>query len=283
MKTLLIATDLSDKARQAAAYGYRLAQQLKARVLLCHVMNVPAEIPQTGMVAWPADVYEDMLQDSDNELARLKCRLIAEGEAGLYQPDITCVHEAGWVTDVVNAEADAHQADMILIGTHGDDRFTTLMIGNHSRKMIEAAVRPLLLIPAGVRMEPVKKIAFACDFTEPEKDAGRTASVVAFAKALDAELILTHVDQRSDAPGYMLTGKHLLEELISKFDYPKICFKVVSSKQVENGLDWLVRDEAIDLLAMVHREHGFFEQLLKGSHTQKTASQLPVPLLVLKP
>jgi nucleotide-binding universal stress UspA family protein len=81
----------------------------------------------------------------------------------------------------------------------------------------------------------------------------------------------------------MLMGKQLVDDLIRKSDYPNISFTVVSSKQVENGLGWLVHDSQIDMLAMVHRDHGFFEQLFKGSLTQKAARELTVPLLVFKP
>ncbi|MCC8425512.1 universal stress protein [Mucilaginibacter sp. UR6-11] len=281
MKTLLIATDLSENARHAATYGYHLAQQLKAKVLLCHVMNVPAEIPQTGMVPWPADVYEDMLQDSDNELAKLKCRLIAEGDPGGYQPEIICVHEAGFVTDVVNAEADAHRADMILIGMHGNDGFTTLMIGNHSRKMIDSAVRPLLLIPADAAFKPIKKIAFASDFKQPGQDIKTINELVAFARPLGAELVLAHIDQRNDDPECNTIANQLLTEITAGLDHQEVSYQVVKSNRVEDGLSWLVGHAHIDLIAMAHRDHGFFDQLFKGSHTQKAAGKMSVPLLVI--
>ena len=282
MKTILIATDFSATANHTAIYGYRMAQQLRAKVLLCHVLNVPTEIPQNGIVAWPAEVYDDLIHDSNDELAKLRCRLIAEGDPDGYQAEIFCLQEAGFVTDVLNAAAEANQADIILIGMHGNDAVSTLMMGNHTRKMIDTAVCPLLLVPARVTAKPVKRIAFACDLVEPDKDAGVIGQLINFAKTLDAEVILTHVDQSHDAPGYMLTGKHLLENLIARFNYPKISFTVVKSEKVENGLDWLIRDKGIDMLAMVHREHTFFKQLFEGSFTQKTARQLPVPLLVLK-
>ena len=282
MKTLLIATDFSANAQHAAAYGYSLAQHLQAQVLLCHVINVPAEIPQTGMVAWPMEVYDDLMQDSNDELAKLKCRLIAEGDVKAYQPGIVCIHEAGFVTDVVNAEAIKYRADLIIIGAHGNDALDTWMIGNHSRKLIEAATCPLLIVPAAATSKPIKRIAFGSDFKQPEKDITAINELVDFAKTLDAELILTHIDQNDADYEYNAIVKHLLINLIGKINYGKVNYKVVKSDHVENGLDWLVRHAHVDMLAMAHREHGFFDQLINGSHTQKAASQITAPLLVLK-
>lgn len=283
MNTILIATDFSVSSHHAAEYGYHLAQQLGARVLVCYAMNLTAEIPQTGIAVWPADVYDDFTHDADNELNKLRRSLIAKGEPDGYQPEVICLQDAGLVTDVLNEAAVVNKADLIVIGVHGNDALDTLMIGNHTRKIIEAAVRPLLLVPNEKFTTPVKKIAFACDFSEPEKDRKIMEELVGLAKKLHAEIILAHVDQHSDTPGYMLMGKQLVDDLISKLDYPKISFTVVSSKHVENGLGWLVHDGNIDMLAMVHREHSFFGQLFKGSFTQKTARELTVPLLVFKP
>ncbi|MGN6394413.1 MAG: universal stress protein [Mucilaginibacter sp.] len=283
MNTILIATDFSVNAHHAATYGYHLAQQLKAKVLLCYVMNLTAEIPQTGIAVWPADVYDDFSADANGELAKLRKGLIAKGEPDAYQPEVSCIQDAGLVTDVLNEAAAVNKADLIVIGIHGNDKLDTLIMGNHSRKMIEESVRPLLLVPVGTVASKINKIAFACDFTEPEKDVKIIEELAELAKALKAELILAHVYQRSDTPGYMLKGKQLADKLIKDLDYAKISFAVVSSKDVEDGLGWLVRDIKIDMLAMVHREHGFFEQLFKGSFTQKAARQLTVPLLVFKP
>lgn len=283
MNTILIATDFSVNAGHAAEYGYYLAQQLRAKMLLCYAMNLTAEIPQTGITAWPADVYDDFTNDAKDELAKLRYRLIAKGNLGGYQPEVICIQDAGLVTDVINETAVVNQADLIISGVHGNDTLETLMIGNHGRKLIDAARRPLLLVPSGATTAPVRRIALGCDFTETENDLPLIEETARLAKDLNAELIVAHVDTPKDTPGYMLDGKHLIDELIHKLAYSKISFTVVTGKHVEKGLGWLVQDGRIDMLAVVHRDHGFLEQLFKGSFTQKIARQLTVPLLVLKP
>jgi nucleotide-binding universal stress UspA family protein len=282
MKTLLIATDLSANAAQVAGYAYRLAQAMGTKLVLCYTINVPAEIPQNGIVAWPQGVYDDLDRDSKEELAKLKDQLIATSEPETSQPEVVCVQDAGLVTDVINTQAIRQKADLIIIGAHGNDRLGTWMIGNHSRKLIEAAVRPLLLVPAGVAYQPIKRIAFSSDFKYPEADLKALGELVVLAKALDAELVLTHIDQGKDDPEHTSVVKASLSELMRKLDHGKVSTKVIKSERVANGLDWLARHGHIDLLAMLHHRHGFFDQLIHGSRTQQAASQIPVPLLIFK-
>ena len=72
MKTLLIPTDFSANAKHAVEYGYNLAKQIKANVMLCNAVIVPAEMPQAGFVIWPMEEYDVLMDDSADELKKLK-------------------------------------------------------------------------------------------------------------------------------------------------------------------------------------------------------------------
>jgi nucleotide-binding universal stress UspA family protein len=71
-----------------------------------------------------------------------------------------------------------------------------------------------------------------------------------------------------------------MTELSDKADYPYIYYRLVKDDRTEKGLDWLCEHGQVDMLAMVHRPHGFFDGLLYGSYTQKMAAHISIPLLV---
>lgn len=280
MKTLLYATDLSTASADVAIYAYRLAQTLKAKLFICHTLNVPAEIPQSGPVPWPQEVYDNMERDSKAELLKLKHKLVAAGDPAAYTPEIVCIQGVGLVTDVVNAEATHHQADMIIMGTHANGRLGTLLIGNHSRNMIEAARFPLLLIPGGSTFHPIKRIAFGSDFKRPKLELDAINQLITLAKTLHAELVLTHIQKNKETPAGNTIIKELLTDLVRSHGHQQVSVKVVKSEHVAGGLTWLVQHAHIDLLAMAHNRHNFLEELLHGSRTQQLAGKTPVPLLV---
>src|SRR4051812_20384021 len=112
MITLLLATNFSNDSKTAALYSFRLAVQLKANVVLCNAVIVPAEVPQADMAIWPADEFDVLIQDGEKFLADLKNELEESAPANGFKPKITCVAEAGLVTDVVAGAASKYHADI---------------------------------------------------------------------------------------------------------------------------------------------------------------------------
>jgi nucleotide-binding universal stress UspA family protein len=279
MKTLLFPTDFSANARHAAEYGYRLAKQIKANIVLCNAVTVPAEMPQAGFVVWPMEEYDILMDGSTDELKKLKAYLGHDREG--FKPPISCINEVGTVADMVEGIIAKRKIDLVVMGTHGSSGLSSFILGNHSRVMIDGITRPLLLVPASAPTTPVKKIAFATDFKHPEKDLESINDLIPLAKSLEAEILLTHIyDEKNQSPEFHKWIKQFLVDLSNSANYPHIYYRLVKNNQTENGLDWLCEHGQIDMLAMVHRPHNFFDNLIKGSHTQKMAARISVPLLV---
>ncbi|OKS86850.1 universal stress protein [Mucilaginibacter polytrichastri] len=281
MKTLLIATDFSANARHAADYGYNLAKHIKANVLLCNAVMVPSEIPQAGGVVWPAEEYDLLMDDSAEGLKQLRKHLEHKDYTAGFHPAITCTNSAGTVTDVVNNIISTHEIEMVVSGTHGSSSLSQFLLGNHSKAIINGVQKPVLLIPHMAVIEPVKKIAFAVDFEAPEKDVENIYALIPLAKRLNAEILITHVyKEKYEAPAFKQWIGELLTQISNKANYPNIYYRVIKSENTENGLNWLCAHGQIDMLAMIHRPHNFFENIFEGSHTQKMAGHINIPLLV---
>jgi len=279
MKTILLPTDFSANAKHAAEYGYRLAKQIKANVMLCNAVIVPAEMPQAGFIAWPMEEYDVLMDESADELRKLKAVLADDKDA--FKPLISCFNEVGSTADVVNSIIAKKKIDLVVMGTHGRTGLSGFLLGNHSRMLIDSITKPLLLVPAQAPETSVKKIAFATDFKQPEKDLESIYDLIPLAKSLNAEILLTHIyDGKDQSPEFRKWIKHFLAELSDKADYPHIYYRLVKNDLAEKGLDWLCEHGEVDMLAMVHRPHNFFDNLLKGSCTQKMAAHISIPLLV---
>lgn len=280
MKTLLVATDFSANARHAAEYGYNLAKQIKANIVLCNAVIVPAETPQSGVVVWPMDDYELLLFGSTCELENLKSDLEKNARPDEFKPAITLKNESGIVADVVESYAENNLIDLVLMGTHGEG-MSSFLLGNHSKNMIEATTKPLMLISPETRFMPLKKIAFATDFTDPENDLESLFHLIPFARILGAEILLTHIYDGEELPEELRkTIGDFMTEVSNKANYPKIYYRSVRNNHVEAGLSWLCEHGQVDMLVMVHRPHSFIYRLLKSSHSEKMAGRLNIPLLV---
>jgi len=280
MKTILIPTDFSDNATHAAEYGYQLAKQLKGNIILCNAFLIPVEMPQATMVAWPMYENDEVIESCANDVKALKDRLEKSGTDG-FQPIIKCINEAGALQDVINEITAANEIGLIVIGTHGTSGLSSFILGNHARRMIDNTTKPLLLVPPQAKVLPVKKIAFATDLANIQQDLATIFELVPYAKALNAEILLTYVDdEKYQTEAFKKHMDRLLKNLSDNADYPLIYYRLVKSATIELGLDWLCENDQADMLAMVHRKRGLLDSLLITSHTKKMAGRVTVPLLV---
>lgn len=282
MKNVLIATDFSENATHAAMYGYKLAGQLRANIILCNSFVVPAEIPEAGMVSWPVYEYDELMDDSADQLDKLKTEMEATNVPETFKPAIKCENEVGPVISVLTNLVYDKGISLTVMGTHGNNGLSEFVLGNHSRRMINDTTVPLLLVPAGVKAAPVKKIAFATDFKEPKMDLQSIYELIELIRPLNAELLITHIqDEKESTPDLKKQIDQFMVEISNKADYPSIYYRIIQSHQTENGLEWLFEHGHVDILAMVHRKHNFLERLVPGSFTQKIAREITIPLLVI--
>lgn len=282
MRTLLLPTDFSLCAKHAAKYGYHFARQIGADITLCNSVSIPTEVPQAGVVVWPLEEYDALIDGSTIELQKQKKRLEQFDDKEMFNPAITCLSDAGELLGVVDEIIAKHKVDMVIIGNHKHGALSTLILGNHCNRLIEAVDKPLLIVPDKARIKKVRKIAFATDLKNREKDLESLGKIIPAAEKLNADILLVHVGHEKDIPAEIEHEMQLLRtELSARSAYLNIYYRVVNSSKTEAGLSKLCEDEQVDILAMVHREHGFFDSIFKGSHTERMADHITIPLLVL--
>ena len=283
MQKLLFLTDFSSAAKHAAAYGYQFAKQVKADIVLGNAIIIPAEAPQAGMVAWPLEESEILLDDSETELKQLKAFLEQHDHSDTFRPAITFASEAGTVTNAADHFIKNEDIDMVFMGTHQSDRLTTFVFGDHCKTVIDSTNKPLMLIPPEAKFKAIKKIAFATDFKTPDDDLKFIYGLRLLARQFNAEILLAHIyDGKYQSPEFAQRVINFIGDLADTAKSPKIHYQLVKSTGTEAGLDWLCENQRVDMLAMVHRPHGFFDNLLHGSDTKKMAGKVNIPLLVFQ-
>ena len=275
MKKFLFPTDFSANAKHALNYGYSLAKQVKANMIVCNAIIEPAEVPQAGMVNWPVEESDLLDEDSNHELKLLKTHLEDKEETISFNPIITTENYTGTVIDMVNHLGHSRDIGLVVIGTHGSSGLSTLLLGNHSREMIDEINRPLLLVPPAAKILPIKKIAFATDFQNPAADLDCIYELITLARPLNAEILIINIFDEDEH-----AAEWFMNELANKANYPQLYYRVVKAYQPVTGLDWLCEHGDIDMLAMVHSNHTFIDSLFRGSQTQRMAAHIPIPLLV---
>jgi len=284
MKRILVPIDFSKSAENAAHYALQLAKYLKANITLCNVFLLPATVPATAQVSLPGYEY-DILQEENRKELEVVVKHLRNEERTLTAPDffhpvIESISEAGGVKDVIMQLAEDKKAEMVVMGMTGAGTVSQFLLGSVSRKMIDNAEFPLLLVPASFVFQKIRKIAFATDLSESDIDVIHSLS--GLARYFNANLVVIHISEnKQDDKTYQKESDLFLNDITCKVDYDKIYYRHMLHTDVEKGLEWISVNGFIDMLIMVHRNLSFLDRLFNLSHTQKTATHLSVPLLVL--
>ncbi|SEM70351.1 Nucleotide-binding universal stress protein, UspA family [Mucilaginibacter gossypiicola] len=283
MKTILVPTDFSAPAHNAASYALNLAKNIRTGVTLCHAIKVPSEAPMAAQVPWPLEDYASLKEEADQELKHLSVTLrhevpfekIASGHEFIGTHSAT-----GEVTDVIRNTFEEQKCVMVVMGMSGEGAVSRFFLGSNTQEIINKSTFPVLLIPAEARFRPIFKIAFATDLSRG--DIELIHSVASLAYYFNAELLITHItDDKFETGDDKQKVDEFLKEVTCKANYPKIYYKHIKSIDVMHGLDWLCEHGVIDMLVMVHRRLSPLGQLLGFSYTQKLSHHIEIPLLML--
>jgi nucleotide-binding universal stress UspA family protein len=279
MKTILVLTDFSINDEYAADYALKLAQKIKANLLLCNIYELHRGEQKKGRNTWRLQAGE---QNSIEDLGQLAGRLkteIDKDKEGLFRPEVDQCSYPGAVEDRINEIARKNQVIMGVTCGHNSGWLSTLISGNHTRDIIEAADFPVLLIPYKFRFTNYRSIAFATlmNYT----DISVLESLTGLAAYMGSAIVVAQVaDAFSNKKAEMHTLKQFFSQIPGKISYPKILYRILERRTVINSLTWLATNIEIDLLVLVHRRRNHFQKLFSGSITQQLAGLINKPMLI---
>lgn len=139
MKTILIATDGSEPAREAVDFGLELAEEQHAAAIFVHVAPALDVLPSAGF-GWAPAVSHEV---TEHDWSPLEHAMELAEERGV-QAQKTMLR--GDAVDEIVAYADTIDADLIVIGSRGHGAIASALIGSVSRGVLHEAHRPVLVV-----------------------------------------------------------------------------------------------------------------------------------------
>lgn len=282
MKTILVLTDFSFGANNAAHYALKLAQKIRANLLLCNVFLLPSNEPLGGQVLWSTESYDTLAERSKNGLNKLaghlKRQMNNDVAGGQFRPAIKKSSVSGVFTALLDEIVSSHEILITVVGTHGTSSLSGFLQGNHVQNLMEKANCPVLIVPSRIVFNGYKKIVFATDMTGSDIDVLHSLS--GFARYVNAEILVTHVFENKTNAKESTKAEVFLKMISSKINYPRIFYREIKSENVSTSIDWLSEHIDVDLLVVVHRKRNFFQILFEASVTQKLADHLTKAMLV---
>lgn len=173
MKTILAATDFSAPARHAADRAARVAHETGATLTLVHALPAqPLQELRQWLGAQPQAEHQLLAQAQD------QLRQLADDLAAARRVPVHTHLATGAVLDEIGRQADALDADLLVLGARGSGFLRRLVLGTTAERLLRRTTRPLLVVRAAPH-EPYRRALVALDFSPWSADAITLARRVA--------------------------------------------------------------------------------------------------------
>ena len=285
MNNILLLTDFSEASFHAGRYAALLTQQLRSeRLVLYHAyevaMPIPvSEIPVSPVTYPPEVVIEDGEDQRRKSLQQL--RSLYEQLRGLANEETIMEYrvEEAALSLSINDIAKEVNANLIIMAITVAGKLEQALIGNEAVRIVDKSKYPILIVPPEAKLQPVKRIVFACDL----KDTQETTPIKGLKKLLDdfqAELLVVNVDHNdkhftSETP----LNAVVLDRWLTAY-HP--AYHSVESSDPATGVMEFAQARDASLIIAIHKTHGFFEGLFHRSATHQLAYHTSIPLLVMR-
>ena len=145
-KTILVPHDFSSPANHAAALARDEAKAHGGKLLLLHVVELPAQFTQdTALVpdttGAPVSVRDYATRGAESHLDDIAARLGKDGT----KP--TVFIRFGKPAEEILAFAEDNAVDLIVMGTHGRTGLAHLLAGSVTERVVRTSKVPVLTVP----------------------------------------------------------------------------------------------------------------------------------------
>ena len=149
MKRILVATDGSEPAAEAVAFGVELAAEHTSELVIVHVVPAVDLVPMMGFNLGGAFPHEPSLEDR----ALLEAAAAVAEEQGVVATSVLLKGDT--VAEIV-AYADSHDVDLIVVGSRGHGAIASALLGSVSRGVLSESKRPVLVVQGASPARPAE-------------------------------------------------------------------------------------------------------------------------------
>lgn len=276
MKKIIVPIDFSEHSEFALKAAAKFAKKYNAEILALHMLEM-------------ADVMLTSSSDFIDERTIYFFKLAEQRfEAFLdkdYLKDIKLkpIVKHFKVFSEVNDVANEHDADLIIMGSHGTSGVIDLFVGSNTERVVRNADVPVLVIKNDLKDINFKSAVFACDFSEESIKPYLNAAKMM--KKLDCKLYLAHVNLPTNSFKTSTEIEKMVINFLTKGDrnLDKISdVHYISDYTVEEGiLSFANKIEASLVIIPTHGRKGlanFFE----GSIGEDIANHADLPVMTFK-
>lgn len=268
MKKILVPTDFSDAANNAAEYAVQLAKEIKAKVILLHVYHVPVPSTEVPIIA----ITSEELQKNSEMLLRKEAALLKKNSG----VEISYLAKMGMAVDEIIEEE--KKADFIVMGMRNVSKFSEVVLGSITTAILKKTNTPVIVIPYGYKFKIPKRIVFACDY-DPKANYETMESLNGIIKSFHSKLFILNIKEKNEPVSIKEAGSGL--KLENKINDVSHIYNFSENEDIVEGITIFVEQKKSDMVVVIPHKHNLLERLFHKSISKAIAFHTHVPMLAL--
>lgn len=270
MKTIILATDFSPAAENAANYTADMAVSIGANILLLHISDMPISYAEMPIAAIPSNALQEAAELLEQQKGRMLHHTGGKGS-------VETMARMGIFFAELKQVCEAVQPYAIAFGCQGTTAAQRFIWGGHTVYAMQHLPWPVLAIPPNIKYTGIQKIGLACDFVKvvPNTPANKIKALV---KEFNASLHILNTDAKETFSPALVFETGMMQEMLETV---KPFYHFIASDRVDEGINAFAAANSLDLLIVLPKWHSFFDKLLHESHTKQLALHSQIPLLAL--
>ncbi len=190
MKTIIVPIDFSEQSEYALKAAASLSKKHDSEIIALHMLELNEAILSSSEGFHPEQTVF-LLKMAEKKISEFLNKPYLEGVK-----KITPIIKHFKVFSELNSIAEKHDADLIIMGSHGSDGLKEIFVGSNAEKVVRNSSIPVLVIKDEVEDFRVSSFVFACAFKEESIPAFKKAQE--FADKLSATLHLVYINTPGD-------------------------------------------------------------------------------------
>lgn len=273
MKRILVPTDFSDTAKNAARYAIQMVEAIPDATIILY--NLTDRIALGSDSSPLTEDKNDRFVVLEAALKNLKAELSELSDVNVE----LVVEEGSSLTDNIDRYVRHHGIDLVVMGITGATRLEQIFMGSNALNVVNLGVCPVIIVPPNAVYRPLTKVLFACDL----KNVAGTIPFTPIKSVLNVfkpTVLVVNVDTEHyvEVTEDYKKQRAILEERLKEFN-PEFYF--IRMYDFQDSIGSFAADRDVDLILTVPKKHHFLTGLFKTSHTKKLAYHSHVPILAV--
>jgi len=268
---ILVPVDFSECSINALKVAIDMTNRLGSDLIILHAYHLSVVEGQYGV-----GVLAERLAKDKRNMIEAEFKILEEEVPELSSVTYELLSRHGSVEDEVMSMSEATKIHMVIMGTKGVSGIEEVLIGSNAYSVIKKTKVPVILIPEGGSLKNIKSIALAGDYKPLETHT--LDMLKELTQVYDAEVYIIHIDDDAVLETSEINQAVKYEEILKGVRYH---YRLLTGKNVEEGIRDYCETNEIDLLAIVPRKQQLFEAIFGLSETKKIVFHTQLPVLIL--